>query len=68
MSQTCGKTFIIAKMEWLCLEAQEQRVNVDTQGWNTSKILTELADHMAEPKETLSLLEIFARVDEVKHK
>ena len=68
MSQTSGKIFIIAKLEWLYLEAQEQRVNVDTQGWNTSKILTELADHMAEPKETLSLLEIFARVDEVKHK
>ena len=67
VSRTSQRTFTIAKLEWLEDEAQEDRVTIIAQkGWNTMKLLAELAAFMEEPEEKLTLIEIFARVDKVK--
>ena len=39
---------------------------IASKGWNTMKLLAELANYMEEPEEKLTLIEIFARVDRVK--
>ena len=59
--------FTLAKLEWLEEEGKEKRIHVvATKGWNIMKIMAELSKFMDQPQEKLTLIEIFARVDDVK--